>query len=373
MTTQSVDPAPAKTSSQSAGGTSTVAAPGAADRTAPALPGPGWREQLGVAAPFLAVPLLAILALVLILAQGSSSSTWITLTVAGLAMGVMLFIMASGLTLVFGLMDVLNFGHGAFITVGAYIGVTVLLWLGPAFAAESLWLNLAAILPAILAAMAVAGAGGWFFERVVVAPVYGAHLKQILITMGALIVTEQLLLAVWGPERIPIPRPDALSGAFLIGDAAIERYRVYATILGLAIFAAMIYVLRRTRVGLLVRAGVENGEMVQALGFHVRILFAGVFIVGSALAGLGGVMWALYDEVITVHIGQSLMILVFIVVIIGGLGSVAGCLVGALLVGLMTNYTGFLAPTLSLGSTILLMVLVLMWRPQGLIPINKGH
>ncbi|MEQ9811854.1 MAG: branched-chain amino acid ABC transporter permease [Azospirillaceae bacterium] len=343
-----------------------------ADQAA-ALPGPGARERLGRAAPYLAVPLLAAVALVAILAQGSSLPTWVTLTVAGLAMGVMLFIMASGLTLVFGLMDVLNFGHGAFITVGAYVGVTVLLWLGPAFAADNVWLNLLAIVPAIAAAMAVAGLGGWFFERSVVAPVYGAHLKQILVTMGALIVTEQLLLAIWGPERIPINRPEALSGAFLVGDAAIERYRVYATVLGLAIFGGMVYVLRRTRVGLLVRAGVENGEMVQAMGYRVRVLFAGVFIVGSALAALGGVMWALYDEVITVHIGQNLMIMVFIVVIIGGLGSVEGCLVGALLVGLMTNYTGFLTPTLSLGSTILLMVVVLMWRPQGLIAVNKGH
>jgi len=345
---------------------------GGADQTV-VLPGPGARERLGRAAPYLSVPLLALVALVLILAQGSSVPTWVTLTVAGLAMGVMLFIMASGLTLVFGLMDVLNFGHGAFITVGAYVGVTVLIWLGSAFAADNVWLNLLAIVPAIAAAMAVAGLGGWFFERSVVAPVYGAHLKQILVTMGALIVTEQLLLAIWGPERIPINRPDALSGAFLVGDAAIERYRVYATVLGLAIFGAMAYVLRRTRVGLLVRAGVENGEMVQAMGYRVRVLFAGVFIVGSALAALGGVMWALYDEVITVHIGQNLMIMVFIVVIIGGLGSVEGCLVGALLVGLMTNYTGFLTPTLSLGSTILLMVVVLMWRPQGLIAVNKGH
>lgn len=333
------------------------------------LPKPGFREQFSAWLPFLVVPLLALVALALI----GSLPSWLTLTVAGLAMGVMLFIMASGLTLVFGLMDVLNFGHGAFISVGAYVGVTVMIALGGFMADDSIWVNLMAIVPAILAAMAVTGLAGLFFERVVIRPVYGAHLKQILITMGTLIVVEQILLAIWGPERVPIPRPEAFRGAFLIGDAAIERYRVYATILGLAIFAIMLWVLKRTRIGLLVRAGVENGEMVHALGYRIGLLFIGVVVVGSALAGLGGVMWAMYDEVITVHIGQSLMILVFIVVIIGGLGSVEGCFIGALLVGLMTNYTGFLFPTVSLGSTILLMVVILMWRPQGMIPVTQSH
>lgn len=335
----------------------------------PAQPALDATQRLADLVPYLLVPVLAAAALVLI----GEPSTWLTLTIAGLAMGVMLFIMASGLTLVFGLMDVINFGHGAFISIGAYVGVTVMLALGGFMLSDSLLVNLLAIVPAMMAAIAVAGAVGWFFERFVVMPVYGAHLKQILITMGGLIVAEQLLLAIWGPERIPIPRPEALQGAFLIGDAAIERYRVYATILGLVILAGLLYTLKRTKVGLLVRAGVENGEMVQALGYRIRLLFVLVFVAGSALAGLGGVMWALYDEVITVHLGQNLMILVFIVVIIGGLGSVEGCFVGALLVGLLNNYTGFLFPTVALGSTIILMVAVLMWRPQGLFPVVKGH
>ena len=324
----------------------------------PAQPALNATQRLADLVPYLLVPVLAAAALVLI----GEPSTWLTLTIAGLAMGVMLFIMASGLTLVFGLMDVINFGHGAFISIGAYVGVTVMLALGGFMLSDSLLVNLLAIVPAMMAAIAVAGAVGWFFERFVVMPVYGAHLKQILITMGGLIVAEQLLLAIWGPERIPIPRPEALQGAFLIGDAAIERYRVYATILGLVILAGLLYTLKRTKVGLLVRAGVENGEMVQALGYRIRLLFVLVFV-----------MWALYDEVITVHLGQNLMILVFIVVIIGGLGSVEGCFVGALLVGLLNNYTGFLFPTVALGSTIILMVAVLMWRPQGLFPVIKGH
>jgi len=131
-------------------------------------------------------------------------------------------------------------------------------------------------------------------------------------------------------------------------------------------------VLRRTKLGLIVRAGVENPEMVQALGYDITRVFVGVFIAGSALAGLGGVMWALYQEIITVHMGNEIMILVFIVVIIGGLGSVEGCFIGALTVGLVQNYTAFLEPKLALVSNIALMVAILMWRPMGMVPVVKA-
>ncbi len=134
----------------------------------------------------------------------------------------------------------------------------------------------------------------------------------------------------------------------------------------------MHWVLTRTKIGLLVRAGVEDGEMVQALGYRIRRLFVMVFVAGSALAGLGGVMWGLYQQTITAQMGQEVMILVFIVVIIGGLGSVGGCFIGALLVGLLANYVAFLAPKVALVSNIGLMVAILMWRPEGLYAVVKG-
>jgi branched-chain amino acid transport system permease protein len=298
-----------------------------------------------------------------------SFSTWITLTVAGLAMGMMIFIMASGLTLVFGLMDVLNFGHGAFIAIGAYLATLVLLPMTSYMQADSLATNLAALAPAVVLAAAVTGVLGLAFERVLIRPVYGQHLKQILITMGGMIVAEQLLYAFWGPQQIPLPLPTSLRGSFIIGDAAIEKYRLVAVVVGLVVFLTMTLVLNRTKIGLLIRAGVENGEMVEALGYRVRRLFVGVFMAGSALAGLGGVMWALYREQVNATMGAELMVLVFIVVIIGGLGSVGGCFIGALLVALLANYAGFLAPKLALVSDILLMVAVLLWRPRGLYPV----
>jgi branched-chain amino acid transport system permease protein len=318
--------------------------------------------------PVLMVPVIALAALPLI----ASVPTWVTLTVAGLAMGMMIFIMASGLTLVFGLMDVMNFAHGAFISVGAYAAATILVAMKTGMQAASLSANLAAIGPAILAAIALAGALGWFFERVVIRPVYGDHLKQILVTMGGLIVVEQLIHVVWGPDIIPLPRPATLTGAVLFGDAAIERYRMLAVAVGLALFLAMWWLLGRTKLGLLIRAGVENTEMVESLGYRIRRLFVGVFVAGSALAGLGGVMWAMYQESVNATMGMQVMVVIFIVIIIGGLGSVGGCFVGALLVGLVANYIGYVAPKLALGSNILLMVLILLWRPRGLYPVGKA-
>lgn len=340
----------------------------AAPKHAPTMAKMSFADKIGPWLPMLLVPAIMVLGL----ASIPSMSSWLTLTVSGLAMGMMIFIMASGMTLVFGLMDVINFGHGVFISVGAFVGVSVLMVLAGMTEAPSLVLNLLAVLLAIIAAAIATGGLGWAFEKVIVKPVYGAHLKQILVTMGGLIVVEQLIVVLWGPEEIYILRPQALQGAITFAGAALEKYRLVAVGVGLALFLGMRYVLRSTKIGLIVRAGVENGEMVEALGYRLRLVFVGVFVAGSALAGLGGVMWGLYQEVITAHMGQQMMILIFIVVIIGGLGSVEGCFIGALLVGLLQNYIAFIEPKAALISNIALMVAILMWRPQGMIPVVKA-
>jgi branched-chain amino acid transport system permease protein len=313
-------------------------------------------------APLLLAPVLALAMLPLV----GDGSSWLTLTVAGLAMGMMLFIMASGLTLVFGLMDVLNFGHGAFVSVGAYTATLVLLPMRGALEADSLALNLGILALAVVVAMAATALLGWAFERIIIMPVYGQPLKQILITMGGMIVAEQLINVIWGAEQIALPLPASLRGAIFIGDAAIEKYRLLAVVVGLLVFAAMFLVLNRTRIGLLIRAGVENREMVEALGYRVRRLFVAVFAAGSALAGLGGVMWGLYKETLQAAMGGEMMVMLFIVIIIGGLGSVGGCFIGAMLIALVTNYAGFLAPKFGLVSNIALMIAILLWRPAGL-------
>src|ERR1044071_4681082 len=236
-----------------------------------------------------------------------STSTWVTLTIAGLAMGMMIFVMASGLTLIFGLMDVLNFGHGAFIAIGAYLATLVLLPLAGWMQADSIWLNLAAVLPESALAMGVTGLLGLAFERIVIMPVYGQHMKQILITMGGMIVAEQILYALFGPQQIPLPLPASLRGSFTIGEAAIEKYRVVCVLVGAVVFVAMLAILNRTKIGLLIRAGVENTEMVEALGYRITRLFVGVFMAGSGLGGLGGVMWGLYREQVNAAMGGELL------------------------------------------------------------------
>jgi branched-chain amino acid transport system permease protein len=233
----------------------------------------------------------------------------------------------------------------------------------------SLVRNLVAVAAAMLAAMSLAGAIGWVFERVMVRPVYGQHLKQILITMGGMIIGEELIKVIWGPDQRPLPLPEALRGSLLIGEAAIARYRVLAVVIGLSVLALMLWALNRTKIGLLVRAGVQDREMVEALGYRIRRLFVGVFVVGSALAGLGGVMWGLFQQNVIPQLGAQVNVLIFIVIIVGGLGSTLGCFVGALLVGLLVNYTGFLAPVFTAFASIALMVVVLLWRPQGLYPV----
>ena len=317
--------------------------------------------------PLALVPALALVVLPFI----GSASTWVTLTVAGLAMGMIVFIIASGLTLVFGLMDVLNFGHGVFIAIGAFVATSVLGAMGDYTGSASLWKNLLAVLPAIVAAMLVAGAIGLAFERFIVRPVYGNHLKQILITMGGMIIGEEMIKVIWGPEQIPLPLPEAMRGSLYFGDAGVEKYRLIALVVGALVFAVLLWTLTRTKIGLLIRAGVQDREMVESLGYRIKVLFVGVFVVGSALAGLGGVMWGLYQQNVVPQMGAQVNVLLFIVLIIGGLGSTTGALVGALLVGLTANYTGFLVPKAALFSNILLMMAILLWRPQGVYALGR--
>jgi branched-chain amino acid transport system permease protein len=220
--------------------TSIAAAPAAAD----AIPSAAfdWRP----------IALLAAVMALAVPAVGSTSS-WITLTVAGLSMGLIVFVIASGLTLIFGLMDVLNFGHGVFIALGAFVATSVV-----GYGAGAGWSGFAGVFAAMVVAMAVAGAVGWAFERVIVRPVYGQHLKQILITMGGMIVGEEIIKVIWGPLQIALPLPDELRGAWYFGDAGIEKYRVMAAGIGLLVLAVLVYTLNRTKIGLLIRAGVQD-------------------------------------------------------------------------------------------------------------------
>lgn len=317
-----------------------------------------WEHWL----PPVVVAVFAMSALPLI----GSLPVWVTLTLAGLSMGMLLFIMASGLTLVFGLMDVMNLGHASFVAVGAYIGATLAGIAAQSLYGSSVEISLATMGMVLIGATVSAALVGWIFELFFVRPVYGDHLKQILVTVGALIVIEQVILALWGPQQMTLRLPEFVRGTITFGDVAVERYRLLAVCVGMVMYIGLQMVFSKTRVGLVIRAGVENREMVEALGYRIKIVFLLVFVAGAAMAGLGGAMWGFYREQFNSLIGADLLVQLLIVVIIGGLGSIRGCFLGAVLMALVQNYVSYLTPALALVSNVVVMVAVLLWRPSGL-------
>lgn len=297
--------------------------------------------------------------------------TYITLTVSGLAMGMLFFLVASGFSLIFGFLSVLNLAHGALFAWGAYIGFTsfslINRWTGWG-GSESFLLNMAIFLAALIFSGLLVGLLGILTERLVIRPVYGSHLFQIFITVGAMIVLEELIRVVWGPDDEVMPVPIKFIGSLDLFDVVISKYPLVAIGLGSAIYLAIHLVLKKTRIGAIVRAGVENPEMVQVMGHNIYRYFTGVFAVGSALAAVGGGMWATFVKSINPAMGGEVIVFALIVAIIGGLGSMTGSVIGALMVGLSYNYVAYLVPKGALGITMLLLVVILLVRPTGLFP-----
>jgi branched-chain amino acid transport system permease protein len=302
---------------------------------------------------------------------GMDFSTYMTLTIAGLAMGMMLFLVASGLSIIFGLMDVINFAHGVCFAYGAYVAFSVFKHLDAWVTADSVFLNFGIFFIAIVAAFIVVAAVGVIVERVLVRRVYGSHLFQILITFGGMVVLTELIRIIWGPNDEVMPKPVSFAGNWNIFDIIILKYPIYAIALGLTVYAVIQLVLKKTKVGKIVRAGVENPEMVQAMGHNIFLLFTGVFAVGAGLAAVGGLTMAIFNLQVYPDMGGAYLIFAFIIVIIGGLGSVTGSLVGALIVGLSYNYVAYLLPPLAVGVNILIMVIILLIKPTGLFAAGK--
>jgi branched-chain amino acid transport system permease protein len=302
---------------------------------------------------------------------GMDLSTYMTLTIAGLAMGMMLFLVASGLSIIFGLMDVINFAHGVCFAYGAYVAFSVFKYFNTWVTADSVFLNFGIFFIAIVAAFAVVAAVGVVVERVLVRRVYGSHLFQILITFGGMVVLTELIRIIWGPNDEVMPKPVSFAGNWNIFDIIILKYPIYAIVLGLIVYAVIQLILKKTKVGKIVRAGVENPEMVQAMGHNIFLLFTGVFAVGAGLAAIGGLTMAIFNLQVYPDMGGAYLIFAFIIVIIGGLGSITGSLVGALIVGLSYNYVAYLLPPLAVGVNILIMVIILLIKPTGLFAAGK--
>lgn len=289
----------------------------------------------------------------------------------GAQFGILLFLVAAGLTLVFGIMDFINLAHGVLYMVGGYVMVMMMGVTG------SFWLALALVLPATLAL-------GLVLEVLVFRRLYDrSHLDQVLATFGLVLVLSELVKILWGSAPLSVPMPEILSGTVpLAGPMRYPVYRIAVIAVGLGVALALWLVITRTRVGMLLRAGAANREMVSALGTDINRLFMLVFAAGAMLAGFAG---AIVSPILSVDpgMGDSILILTFVVIVIGGVGSVKGAFCAALLVGIVDTLGRMFGPILlklvmdpaaaaQAGRTIapmliyILMAAVLFWRPDGL-------
>lgn len=287
-----------------------------------------------------------------ILQQMSLRSFWLQ-ALNGLSFGAVLFFVASGFTLIFGLMRITNLAHGGFYLVGGYIGFSAIRWTG----------NFVVAL--LLAALGVTVIG-LLTERVLLRPIRGLEKPEVLLTIGLTFVLGDLSLAVWGGDPTPVPIPSFLRGPLRIGDFAYPRYRLFVIACAVAIAIVLFYIERRTRLGAIVRAGVDDRETVAALGINIKAVFTGVFMFGAFLAGFAGVVGGGF---LTLLPGQDFEILLFglVVVVIGGLGSLPGAVLGAALVGLIDSFGKAVVPELSFFTLFAPMAVILVLRPQGLL------
>ena len=291
----------------------------------------------------------------------------------GVQLGMLLFLLAAGLTLIFGIMDLVNLAHGSLYMLGAY------------FAATFADLTGSFVLGALLALIATAAAG-MALEVIAIRPLYGrSHLDHVLGTFGLILFFNELVRLIWGPAGMTLSLPsEMLRAVQIIPGVYYPIYRLVIILVTLAVAALLYIVVMRTRLGMLIRAGASNREMVGALGINVKLLYTLVFGLGAALAGFAGLMQA---PILTVQIGmgENILILAFVVIVIGGIGSIRGAFVASLIVGLIdtlgraflpdllravlsTDAALTLAPALSSMSIYMLMAAVLVIRPEGLFP-----
>jgi branched-chain amino acid transport system permease protein len=288
-------------------------------------------------------------------------STWILLTITGLGLGAMYFLIASGLSLIYGLMGVLNFAHGAFLTVGAYAS-----WWAQGRLESVGPVALRFVLAAAFG-LAVGGIVAALVELVLIRPLYKRHIEQVLVTVGLALALTALVGGIWTQTQQLYLTPGWLTETTSVLGAAIPNDRFLEIGAAVAVLGGLLAFFRFTRYGLIVRAGVENRAMVTALGIDVRRAFTLVFAIGGVAAALAGVLSGVYFGGIDPARGTHLLIFAFIVVVIGGLGSIVGSAVAAVIVGLTQQYANFYASA-GIGdiAVVLLLALVLLVRPGGL-------
>ncbi|MGR7994586.1 MULTISPECIES: branched-chain amino acid ABC transporter permease [unclassified Xanthobacter] len=270
----------------------------------------------------------------------------------GVTFAALLFIVASGFTLIFGLLRIVNLAHGALYLMGGYCGYAVASASGNFFVGA-------------LAAMVCVGLAGLALDRGLLRFVGGNELRQVLLTLGVAFVVNDLLLVVFGGDTFTVPTPDFLRGALHVGTMFYPKYRLFVLGLGIVLFCVLWLMLYRTRLGALIRAGVDDPETIQAMGINIRRIFLLTFMLGAALAGLGGAVGGAF---LTLYPSADAEILVFslAVVIIGGRGSLLGAAVGALMVGLLNSIGQVMFPEFAYFVIFGPMALILAFRPYGL-------
>ncbi|ABL68292.1 branched-chain amino acid ABC transporter permease [Paracoccus denitrificans] len=290
----------------------------------------------------------------------------------GIQLGLILFLLAAGLSLVFGIMDFINLAHGVFYMLGAYICATV------AIASGSFILGFVVALPAVLVL-------GLATEWLIVRHFYKRdHLDQVLVTFGLVLCADTAVKYLWGPQGLSVPLPAWLGGQVALGGITLPAYRLFIVAVAAVVALALWQVIARTRVGMMVRASASNEEMARALGIETRMIFALVFAIGAVLAGIGGIMVAPITGA-SIGMGNQIVILALVVIIIGGIGSIFGAFVAAIGVGLIDTLGRAYLPSIlgavfspsvassagpALASILiyLTMTLVLVFRPSGLFP-----
>jgi branched-chain amino acid transport system permease protein len=277
---------------------------------------------------------------------------WVIQGLNGLAFGSLLFILASGFSLIFGLMRIVNLSHGAYFMLGAYVGISAMA------AGASFWTAI------LIGGIAIAALGA-VIERLILRRLAGQPLAQVLVTLGIAFIIADACVWIWTGDPRPVPMPRELAGAFRIHQLAFPIYRLFVIGVAFALAAALWFLLERTRLGAMIRAGVDDLNMARAMGIRTSILFPVVFCLGSALAGAGGV---LAGPILSVYPGldTDMLPLALVVVILGGVGSLPGAFLGSLIIGFIYSYGQALFPDLAYMILFLPMVLVLTLRPTGL-------
>jgi branched-chain amino acid transport system permease protein len=271
----------------------------------------------------------------------------------GLAFSMLLFLLAAGLSVIFGMMDFINLAHGSFYMLGAYMGFTAVRQLG------SFWLALL-VVPIVVAAL------GFLLERAVLRPLHHRpHLDQVLLTFGLAFVVGDVVKWIWGADPRSIPAPPELTGAMSLGIVTYPRYRVFVIVAGLVVAALLWLIHARTKMGAIVRAGVADKEMVGGLGINIQLVFGSVFAFGVGLAALSGVIAGPF---LSLGLGMDAeqLILSMIVVVVGGLGTLKGAFWGALVVGMADTFGKIWVPDFALLVIFATMAVVLLIRPNGL-------